>query len=128
MRGRPGRGKLSRVGRLPALCAALALALLGCATLDAARAYRDGTAALDRGEPERAIALLERAARQVPEASEIRNHLGLAYAAAGRHGAALAAWREAVALDCDNAAAAHNLRAAERRMLELGDEGSRQRE
>lgn len=102
--------------------------LLGCASLEGARLYRDGSAALDRGEPEQAIALLERAAERVPQASEVQNHLGIAYARAGRHDAALAAWRRAVALDCENTAARSNLREAERRMLELGTASSRPRE
>ena len=40
----------------------LALALAGCASYEAARLYKSGTAALDRGESERAISDLERAA------------------------------------------------------------------
>lgn len=107
---------------------AAGVALVGCASLEGARLYRDGTAALDRGQPEEAVLLLERAAERVPQASEIQNHLGIAYAAVGRHDAALAAWRRAVALDCDNAAARRNLAAAERRMLELGAGTARVRE
>jgi Flp pilus assembly protein TadD len=98
------------------VCAALAVALacLGCASYRGARLYQQGTAALDRGEIERAVSDLERAAELVPQASEVQNHLGLAYAAAGRDADALNAFRNAVALDCDNAAAARNLRRAER--------------
>lgn len=103
-----------------ACTAALAL-FLSCATLEGAHLYREGTAALDRGEPQRAIELLEQAAERVPQASEVQNHLGIAYAAVGRQEDALAAWRRAVALDCDNAAAQHNLRAAEGRIL-MGEE------
>lgn len=96
-----------------ALVAALALALSsGCATYRGARLYQSGSEALDRGDVERAIADLERAAALVPQASEVQNHLGLAYAAAGRDADALDAWSRAVELDCENAAAAHNLRAA----------------
>jgi len=47
-----------------------------------------------------------------PEASEVHNHLGLAYVRAGRDDHAEAAFRRAVELDCDNEAAEHNLRAA----------------
>ena len=83
--------------------------------LRAARLYHSGTAALDAGEPERAIADLERAASLAPQASEVQNHLGLAYAAAGRPGDAERAFRRALDLDCDNAAARENLRAAELR-------------
>lgn len=86
----------------------------GCAQLEGARLYKSGTAALDRGEAEQAIADLELAAVRVPEASEVQNHLGLAYAAAGRDDDALNAFRRAVDLDCENAAAEKNLRAAAR--------------
>ena len=40
----------------------LVLPLAGCASWEGAHLYRSGTAALDRGEPERAILDLERAA------------------------------------------------------------------
>jgi len=91
----------------------LALASVGCATYQGARLYTSGTEALDRGDTTRAIADLERAAELVPHASEIQNHLGLAYAAEGRDREALRAFRRAVALDCNNQAARRNLRAAE---------------
>ena len=90
-----------------------ALASLGCATYQGGRLYMSGTEALDRGDTARAIADLERAAELVPHASEIQNHLGLAYAADGRSDEALLAFRRAVALDCGNRAAQRNLRAAE---------------
>jgi Flp pilus assembly protein TadD len=61
------------------------------------------------------VADLERAAALVPAASEVQNHLGLAYAAAGRDADARAAFERAVELDCENAAAGQNLRAARRR-------------
>lgn len=96
------------------LAPVLALAL-GCAALEGHRRFEAGNAALDRGEVARAILELERAAALVPEASEVQNHLGIAYAADGRHRDALAAFERAVALDCDNRAAAENLRAARRR-------------
>jgi Flp pilus assembly protein TadD len=100
--------------RVTVLIAALLAGLLaGCASLEGARLYRSGTLALDRGETSRAIADLERAARLVPEASEVQNHLGLAYAAAGREDEAGRAFRRAVELDCENAAAQANLRAFE---------------
>jgi Flp pilus assembly protein TadD len=97
----------------------LALALLlasgpGCASFTGARLYRSGSQALERGDTERAIADLERAAELVPHASEVQNHLGLAYASTGRQSEAVAAFRRAVELDCDNAAARRNLAAAER--------------
>jgi Flp pilus assembly protein TadD len=102
------------------LAAMLALGLVlgfasGCASFQAARLYRSGSAALEHGEAERAIADLERAAALAPEASEVQNHLGLAYAAAGRDAEATRAFRRAVELDCDNAAAHENLAVAERR-------------
>jgi Flp pilus assembly protein TadD len=91
------------------LSLALGSASLGCANLRGARLYQTGSAALERGETERAIGDLEHAARLVPHASEVHNHLGLAYAQAGRDSEALGAFERAVALDCDNSAAAHNL-------------------
>jgi len=97
----------------------LGLALLtapGCASFEAARLYRSGTEALDRGDPDTAIRDLERAAAGVPYASPVQNHLGLAYAAAGRDGDALSAFRRAVELDCENVAAQENLDAAEARV------------
>ncbi|MDX1648387.1 MAG: tetratricopeptide repeat protein [Myxococcota bacterium] len=92
--------------------AALVLAA-GCSSLRGGRLYVSGSEALERGETARAIAELEEAAALVPHASEIQNHLGLAYAAAGRDADALRAFRRAVDLDCDNDAAQANLRAAE---------------
>lgn len=99
--------------------AALALALVvisapGCASFTGARLYRSGSRALERGDARQAIADLERAAELVPHASEVQNHLGLAYASVGRQSEAIAAFRRAVQLDCDNAAARRNLAAAER--------------
>lgn len=92
------------------ILAAVALSVaLGCAGFRGARLYQSGSVALERGETARAIGDLEQAARLVPQASEVHNHLGLAYAQAGRDREALGAFERAVALDCDNAAAAHNL-------------------
>jgi len=82
----------------------------GCATWKGARLYQRGSEALREGHTDEAIADLEQAARQVPQASEIQNHLGLAYLAAGRRDDALAAFRRAEALDCDNRAASANRR------------------
>jgi Flp pilus assembly protein TadD len=97
------------------------LASMGCATYRGGQLYTSGTEALDRGENARAIADLERAAELVPRASEIQNHLGLAYAADGRDREALLAFRRAVALDCGNQAARRNLQAAEARATLLTD-------
>jgi Flp pilus assembly protein TadD len=83
--------------------------LLGCGTLEGARLYREGTDALARGDAEHAVRALESAAERAPEASEVQNHLGLAYLASGRRGEAILAFERAVELDCDNAAARHNL-------------------
>ncbi|MDJ0848491.1 MAG: tetratricopeptide repeat protein [Myxococcota bacterium] len=95
----------------------LALAVtLGCANWRAAHLYGSGTDALDRGDVELAIRDLERAAELAPRASEVQNHLGLAYSAAGRREAALAAFERAVELDCDNAAARENLAVARERL------------
>ncbi len=91
----------------------LAPTLAACTTYEGARLYQRGTAELDDGAPGAAIVDLEHAATLVPDSSEIQNHLGLAYAAAGRQGEALRAFRRAVALDCDNHAARENLAAAE---------------
>lgn len=110
------------MGRLPrtALAASL-LWIAACSTgpvassvasWQGARLYASGSRALDQGDTRRAIADLEAAAVRVPHASEIQNHLGLAYAAADRRTDALAAFERAVALDCDNAQAAHNLATA----------------
>jgi Flp pilus assembly protein TadD len=94
------------------LAATLALAtLVGCASWRAARLYQSGTAALDAGRIDVALAELGAAAELAPEASEVHNHLGLAQLAAGRPEAARASFERAVELDCDNAAARRNLAA-----------------
>lgn len=97
--------------RHPALAIAALCALLaaGCGSIEGARLYRDGTQALERGDAEQAVIALERAAERVPEASEVQNHLGLAYLTLGRRGEARLAFERAVALDCANQAALHNL-------------------
>jgi len=84
-------------------------ALAGCASFRGARLYDRGSAELDRDETAAAIADLERAAALVPRASEIQNHLGLAYLASGRRDDAQRAFERALVLDCDNDAARHNL-------------------
>jgi Flp pilus assembly protein TadD len=86
--------------------------LLGCSTVEGYRHFEAGNEALDRGDAAVAVLELERAAALVPERSEVLNHLGIAYAAAGRPRDALAAFERAVALDCDNRAAKANLAAA----------------
>jgi Flp pilus assembly protein TadD len=106
------------VKRIAPLLLALTLALTlgaGCAAIQGHRAFEAGNRALDRGDTREAVAAFERAAGLVPEASEVQNHLGIAYAAAGRDEEALAAFERAVALDCDNQAAVANLDAARER-------------
>lgn len=82
---------------------------LGGASWEAAHLYTSGTGALDRGEAESAVRQLERAVALAPWASEIRNHLGLAYAAVGRPEAAQRSFEDALQLDCRNDAARRNL-------------------
>jgi len=111
-------GPLRRVpGPFPGALLVVLVLLLGgvggCSTWQGARLYESGSEALSRGETERAIRELEEAAVLVPHASEVQNHLGRAYARAGRDGDALRAFRRAVALDRDNQAARRNLRGAE---------------
>jgi len=115
---------MARLG-IAGLCAALLA--LGCAALDGARLGESGTHALERGDLEAAIADLEAAVERVPQASELHNRLGVAYAAAGRREEAIREFRSAVELDCANALAARNL---ERALAAAGDpqervEGSR---
>jgi Flp pilus assembly protein TadD len=93
---------------LAPLCAA---ALAACASVEAARLERSGAAALDRGETERAVGDLERAAEIAPAVSGIQNNLGIAYERAGRRADAERAYERAVALDCRNDAAQANLEA-----------------
>lgn len=98
--------------RLHVLLLGLAAAgLLACASLEGARHYRDGSHALERGELAKAIGELEHAAVLLPQASEVRNHLGIAYLEAGRGEDALREFEEALALDCTNEAARRNLQA-----------------
>lgn len=78
-------------------------------TLLGARHYAAGNDALARNHGERAIEELERAAALVPHASEIQNHLGLAYWSEGRLGEARTAFEQALELDCENQAAESNL-------------------
>lgn len=93
----------------------LALSLVACAgsapvrAVRAARYYAAGTRALDRGESRAAIEALEFAVDLMPNASEIHNHLGLAYWSEGRSEEALRELEHAVELDCENEAARVNL-------------------
>lgn len=74
-----------------------------------ARHYAAGSEALEQGDDERAVLELRRAADLVPHASEIQNHLGLAYLANGQIDRAREAFEIALELDCDNEAAKMNL-------------------
>lgn len=94
----------------------LVLSLVSCASYRGARLYRSGSTSLERGDAEAAVAQLEEAASLIPQASEIQNHLGLAYLESGRTKDAAAAFDRAVALDCDNHAASENLAAAEAKL------------
>ena len=93
------------------LALALTLLISGCTSLGATRAFHNGTEALERGEAERAVAELERAAALVPDSSAVQNHLGIAYEASDRPEDARRAYERAVALSCENEAAQSNLRA-----------------
>lgn len=95
--------------RCLAVLALGSVGLAACASLEGARHYSSGSAALERGDLPAAIAELEQAARLLPEASEVRNHLGIAYLEAGRSDDALREFEQAVLLDCSNDAARHNL-------------------
>ena len=87
---------------------------VGCET-NAMRTYRGarhfsaGNDALARENGARAIVELEQAAALVPHASEIQNHLGLAYWSEGRLQAARLSFERALELDCENEAAEANL-------------------
>jgi len=78
-------------------------------TLRGARHYAAGNDALAGSEGARAVEELERAAALVPHASEIQNHLGLAYWSEGRLDAARLSFERALELDCENQAAEANL-------------------
>jgi len=78
-------------------------------TLRGARYYSAGNDALAHHDGPLAIEELERAAALVPQASEIQNHLGLAYWSEGRVAAARNSFERALELDCGNQAAAANL-------------------
>ena len=102
----------------PILAVIFAVLCMGCSTgctsgpvlaFQGARHYAVGSEALERGEAARAVSELSEAARLVPHASEIQNHLGLAYWSTGEFDLARSAFERAVELDCDNQVARANL-------------------
>ena len=101
------------VRRVPYALLALVLLTIatgpGCTAWRGAALYHSGTSALDDGDVERALLDLGSAAELMPDASEVRNHLGLALLAAGREEDARRSFERAVALDCTNHAASDNL-------------------
>lgn len=107
-------------------------ASLACSSLPpvrairAARYYAAGTRALERGDDAVAIEELEQAAALMPDASEIHNHLGLAYWSDGRELEAERELERALELDCDNEAARSNL-ARLRSVREAGGASEAQR-
>jgi Flp pilus assembly protein TadD len=103
---------------------AFAVTQSGCASFRGARAYQRGSEALDRGDAPVAISEFERAAILVPHASEVQNHLGIAYSMEGRWDSALSAFRRAVELDCDNLAAQRNLTEAQAILASGAAQGS----
>ncbi len=111
------RSPFAGLGVAIALAGGVAMAP-GCASLEGARLYGSGTQALDRGDTQRAISDLERAVVLVPHASEVHNHLGVAYEIDGRLGDAAREFQRAVDLDCENLAAVENLAAARRALGE----------
>ena len=89
----------------------------------AAREYGAGTRALDDGDAAEAVVRLERAASLSPQASEIRNHLGIAYWQTGRPDRARAEFERALALDCENEAARRNLDSLDAATQTVGEVG-----
>lgn len=99
---------------VPCCLLGFAVTVVACESVPArnfrgARHYAAGTDALARNEGRLAISELERAATLVPHASEVQNHLGLAYWSEGRTSMARQAFEKAVELDCENVAARSNL-------------------
>ena len=92
--------------------ACVALLFTGCTSIEGGRLYVRGTEALERGEYGIAVDSLSRAAELIThpsQASNVQNHLGLAYLGEGERSLALDAFHRALALDCRNEAAQQNL-------------------
>ena len=116
MRGRQN----FRRGVVTAMAVVWGLSAVSCESMPmrtyrGAQYYAEGSDSLRRGESARAIEELSRAVELVPHASEIQNHLGLAYWAGGQPEQAHIAFDRAIELDCDNLEARQN-----RRVLEGG--------
>jgi len=98
---------IKRIGFVLSLCG-----LAACTSWEGPRLHVQGTQALERGEYSQARETLSRAAALVEhpaQASQVENHLGLAYLGEGEEGLAVEAFRRAIDLDCRNEAAKHNL-------------------
>lgn len=91
----------------------------GCSTYRAAQLYQTGTASIGTIGSTKAVTDLERAVFLAPHASQIRNHLGIAYIEVGRFRDAIQAFESAVRLDCDNFAAFQNLKWTEKYLVEM---------
>jgi Tfp pilus assembly protein PilF len=92
--------------------------LAGCGAFEGPRLHVQGTEALERGEYSEARDALSRAAVLVEhpsQASQVQNHLGLAYLGEGDKALAEQSFRRAIDLDCRNEAAQHNLEVVLRR-------------
>lgn len=121
---------MTRAGLFAGLWVSLLLGS-GCAegprrTLEGARFYSAGTRSLEAGDAATAVAELSRAADLVPHASEIQNHLGMAYWTLGELDEAESAFDQALVLDCDNEAARLNRERliAERSRAAIAQEGN----
>ena len=109
-------GELRRARRIQVAIAILLVGgfLGGCQSApmrawQGAQHFSAGDAALEREDPQEAIRELTLAATLVPHATEIQNHLGLAYWKAGDELAAVRAFEAALEIDCDNQPARVNL-------------------
>lgn len=86
--------------------------LLACSVLEGPRLHVQGTEALERGDYAQAREKLSQAAELVEHpraASQVQNHLGLAYLGEGNPELASAAFQQAIELDCRNEEAQYNL-------------------
>jgi Tfp pilus assembly protein PilF len=99
--------RLKKIG-----CVFFLACLFGCSALEGPRLHVQGTEALERGDYAQAREKLSQAAELVEHpraASQVQNHLGLAYLGEGNPELASAAFQQAVELDCRNEEAQHNL-------------------